>query len=72
MKNNKQIKKEGIFSLADRFVSNFFNGLSTGAANTIIKKAEKAGIPPHLVDDMREIEKMTRDFEEKIKNLKKK
>jgi hypothetical protein len=70
MKNNKQIKKEGIFSLADRFVSNFFNGLSTGAANTIIKKAEKAGIPPHLVNDMKEIEKMTREFEEKIKKLK--
>jgi hypothetical protein len=70
MKNNKQIKKEGIFSAADRFVSNFFNGLSTGAANTIIKKAEKAGIPSHLVNDMREIEKMTREFEEKLKKLK--
>lgn len=70
MKNNKQIKKEGIFSAADRFVSNFFDGLSTGAANTIIRKAEKAKIPPHLVDNMKKLEDLSRQFREDIKKLK--
>jgi uncharacterized protein (DUF1778 family) len=69
MKNNKkQIKQEGIFDVADRFVTKFFDGLSTGAANQIIKKAEAAKLPPDVIEQM---ERMRLDAEKFRKLLKK-
>ena len=69
MKNNKkEIKQEGIFDVADRFVTKFFDGLSTGAANQIIKKAEAAKLPPDVIEQM---ERMRLDAEKFRKLLKK-
>jgi hypothetical protein len=69
MKNNKkEIKQEGIFDVADRFVTKFFDGLSTGAANQIIKKAEAAKLPPDVIE---QIERMRLDAEKFRKLLKK-
>lgn len=69
MKDNKQIKKEGIFDAADRFVTKFFDGLSTGAANTIIKKAQSAKLPPEHIAFMKKMEKDADDFRKLMKDL---
>jgi hypothetical protein len=68
MENKKQIKQEGVFDVADIFVTKFFDGLSTGAANKIIKKAEAAKLPPDVIEQM---ERMRLDAEKFRKLLKK-
>jgi hypothetical protein len=70
MKNNKkQIKQEGIFDVADRFVTKFFDGLSTGAANQIIKKAEAAKLPPDVIQQMERMELEAEKFRKLLKKL---
>jgi hypothetical protein len=71
MNNKKQIKQEGIFDVADRFVARFFDGLSTGAANSIIKKAEQAKLPPHAIKLMKDIEDRGEELRRIAKELKK-
>jgi hypothetical protein len=56
MENNKKEIKEGIFDAADRFVTKFFDGLSKGAANNIIRKAEQAKLPPEAIKLMKDIQ----------------
>jgi hypothetical protein len=70
MKNNKkEIKQEGIFDVADRFVTKFFDGLSTGAANQIIKKAEAAKLPPDVIQQMERMELEAEKFRKLLKKL---
>jgi hypothetical protein len=67
-KDKKQIK-EGIFDAADKFVARFFDGLSKGAANQIIKKAEQAKLPPEHIEFMKKMEKDADKFRKLIKDL---
>jgi len=69
MENNKKQVKEGIFDAADKFVTKFFDGLSTGAANTIIKKAQSAKLPPEHIAFMKKMEKDAEDFRKLMKDL---
>ncbi len=69
MKTQKSLKKEGLFSMADRFVADFFDHLKKGAADQIIKKAEKAKLPKHVVDNMKRIKDDTDSMVKQIKNL---
>ena len=69
MKNNKKQIKEGIFDAADRFVTKFFDGLSNGAANTIIRKAEQAKLPPHAIKMMKDIEDRSEELRRITKEL---
>jgi uncharacterized protein (DUF169 family) len=69
MSTNKKQIKEGIFDAADRFVANFFNNLSKGAADTIIKKAEKAKLPPDAIAHMKKMEKDAIEFRKFMKDL---
>jgi len=69
MKNNKSLKNEGLFSMADRFVADFFDHLKRGAADQIIKKAEKAKLPKHVIDNMKRIKDDSEEMAKIIKNL---
>jgi hypothetical protein len=69
MENNKKQVKEGIFDAADRFVTKFFDGLSNGAANSIIRKAEQAKLPPHAIKMMKDIEDRSEELRRITKEL---
>ena len=56
MKTQKSLKKEGLFSMADRFVADFFDRLKKGAADQVIKKAENAKLPAEVVERMKRME----------------
>ena len=71
MENNKPLKNEGLFSMADRFVADFFDHLKKGAADQIIKKAEKAKLPKDVIDDMKELDDMGQQLRDKLKKLNK-
>ena len=71
MKKNKKQINEGIFDAADRFVSKFFDGLSNGAANSIIKKAESAKLPPEAIKLMKDIEDRGEELRRIAKELSK-
>lgn len=69
MEKNKSSKNEGIFSMADKFVADFFDHLKRGAADQIIRKAEKANLPPGTLDFMKKLE---RDADGFLKSMDKK
>lgn len=69
MKKTKSLKNEGLFSMADRFVADFFDQLKKGAADQIIKKAEKAKLPKQVVDNMKRIQSDSEEMVKFIKNL---
>jgi hypothetical protein len=69
MKNNKKQVKEGIFDAADKFVTKFFDGLSNGAANSIIRKAEQAKLPKEAIDRMKKMEKDAEEFRKFLDSL---
>ena len=69
MENKKEIKQEGVFDVADKFVTKFFDGLSIGAANQIIKKAEAAKLPPDVIQQMERMELEAEKFRKLIKKL---
>ena len=71
MENNKKQVKEGIFDAADRFVTKFFDGLSNGASNSIIKKAEQAKLPPRAIKLMKDIEDDGEELRRMVKELSK-
>jgi hypothetical protein len=71
MENNKKQVKEGIFDAADRFVTKFFDGLSSGAADTIIRKAEQAKLPPQAIKLMKDIEDRGEELRRITKELSK-
>lgn len=55
---------EGIFDVADRFISAFFKGLENNTSNQVIRAAEKAKLPPEAI-------KLMQDIENRKKELKK-
>ncbi len=69
MKNNKSLKTEGLFSMADRFVGDFFDRLKKGAADQVIKKAENAKLPAEVVERMKRMEKDAEEFRKFLKSL---
>ena len=69
MENNKSLKNEGLFSMADKFVADFFDTLKKGAADQIIKKAETAKLPPAAIERMKKMQKDAEDFKKFLKNL---
>ena len=69
MKTQKSLKKEGLFSMADRFVADFFDRLKIGAADQVIKKAENAKLPAEVVERMKRMEKDAEEFRKFLKSL---
>jgi len=54
---------------ADKFVTKFFDGLSNGAANSIIRKAEQAKLPKEAIDRMKKMEKDAEEFRKFLDSL---
>ena len=71
MKNNKSLKNEGLFSMADRFVADFFDHLKRGATDHMIKKAEKAKLPPPVVQKLIDIDREVKELEKSLKKYEK-
>lgn len=67
--SDKKIQKEGIFSAADKFVTAFFDGLSKGAADSIIRQAQKAKLPAEVIKQMEDMKSETEKFKKLIKKL---
>ena len=54
-------------NLVSRFVGDFFDGLSKGTADRMIKKAASKGLPKDLVSKMAKIEKERKELDAIIK-----
>jgi hypothetical protein len=73
MKSNTPLRTEGIFSVLDRFVDDFFERLKKGAADEIIGKAKNAKLPPDVLKKLNDINNSVKDLHanlEKYKNKK--
>ena len=67
--SNKKIQKEGIFDATDKFITAFFDGLKKGAADSIIKQAEKAKLPYDVIKQMERMKKESEEFRKQLKKL---
>ena len=65
----KETTNEGLFSAADKFVNAFFKGLEKNTANQIIKKAEKAKLPPQALKLMKDIENDREELKKILKDF---
>ena len=52
--------------MVSRFIGDFFDGVSKGTADRIIKKAKLRGFPPEL---QKQMDKVNKESEELIKQL---
>ena len=69
MSTKKEKVNEGLFSAADKFVHAFFRGLEKNTANQIIRKAEKAKLPPEALKLMKDIEDRGEELKRLMKEL---
>lgn len=67
--SDKKIQKEGILDATDKFITAFFDGLKKGAADSIIKQAEKAKLPKDVVDQMKRMDDETDKLLKRLKKL---
>lgn len=58
-------------NLVSKFIGDFFDGLSQGTADRLIKKASERGLPKDLVDQMEKIEKERQNLNKIIKKYSK-
>ena len=65
----KQKTNEGVLAAVDRFVAAFFRGLEQNTADKVIKKAERAKLPPDVIKRMDDINKRVEDFKNSVKDL---
>jgi len=69
MSTKKEKINEGLLSATDKFVSAFFKGLEKNTANQIIKRAEKAKLPPEALKLMKDIEDRGEELKRIMKEL---
>ena len=53
-------------NIVSRFIGDFFDGISKGTADRLIKKAKQRGFPPKL---QKQLDKVNKESEELIKQL---
>lgn len=53
----KKPVNEGLFTAAKKFTDAFFDGLKANAADRMIRKAQKQGMPSEVTDLMNKIQK---------------
>ena len=53
-------------NMVSRFIGDFFDGISKGTADRLIKKAKQRGFPPKL---QKQLDKLNKESEELIKQL---
>ncbi len=58
--------------MVSRFVGDFFDGLSKGTADRIIKKAKQKGFPPEVQKQMEKLKKDSDDLDKIIRKYQKK
>ena len=58
-------------NMVSRFIGDFFDGLQSGTANRLIKKAADRGLPKDLVNQMDKIEKERQKLDNIIKKYSK-
>jgi len=44
-------------NMVSRFIGDFFDGISRGTADRLLKKAKKRGMPPEILKGMEKIKK---------------
>ena len=54
-------------NMVSRFIGDFFDGLSKGTADRMIKKAASKGLPKDLVNKMAKIEKERKELDAILK-----
>tara|TARA_B100000925_G_scaffold279839_1_gene250001 strand:- start:1441 stop:1653 length:213 start_codon:yes stop_codon:yes gene_type:complete len=59
-------------NMVSRFVGDFFDGLSKGTADRIIKKAKQKGFPPEVQKQMEKLKKDSDDLDKIIRKYQKK
>ena len=59
-------KKINELNMVSRFIGDFFDGISKGTADRLIKKAKQRGFPPKL---QKQLDKVNKESEELIKQL---
>lgn len=59
-------------NMVSRFVGDFFDGLSKGTADRIIKKAKQRGFPPEVQKQMEKLKKDSDDLDKIIRKYQKK
>ncbi len=52
-----------------KFINAFFDGLKRGAADQVIKKAQKAKLPPEAIKAMQDIDDLYDEMEDILKDL---
>lgn len=71
MKTNKTLRTEGIFSMADRFIDDFFERLKKGAADEIVLKAKKAKLPSDVLQKLDDINNIVKNLHTNLEKYKK-
>jgi len=62
-KYKKEKTNENIFRAARKFTDAFFDGLKTGAADRVIKQAQRAGVRQDAIDRMEQIKRDKEELE---------
>ena len=65
----KKRTNEGVLKGTEKFVNAFFDGLKRGAADQIIKKAEKAKLPPDAIKTMKQIDDLYDNLEDLLDDI---
>lgn len=50
-------KKINELNMVSRFIGDFFDGISQGTADRLLKKAKQRGMPPEILKGMEKIKK---------------
>jgi hypothetical protein len=67
----KKLQKEGLFSMADKFITDFFGRLENGTAKNIIDRAENAKLSKEAIKLMKDIDDNSERLKKIVKDLSK-
>lgn len=59
-------------NMVSRFIGDFFDGISRGTADRLLKKAKKRGMPPEILKGMEKIKKDSDELDKLIAKYDKK
>lgn len=58
-------------NMVSRFIGDFFDGLQSGTADRLLRKAKERGFPPDVQKQMEKIKKDSDDLEQLIRKYQK-
>jgi hypothetical protein len=68
MSKETQPLQEGLFGAAKQFSDAFFDGLKANAINSALEKAKKNQMPDPIYQKMKEIDKLSKELKQAIKD----